>query len=70
MTASTWALVYKNQDKAETGVQTLKFFDYAMKNGQAAANSLDYVPLPDNVVKLIEDSWAKDIKGNGKPLWP
>jgi phosphate transport system substrate-binding protein len=41
-----------------------------MKSGQDAAQSLDYVALPDNVVKLIEDSWAKDIKGADKPLWP
>ncbi len=70
MTASTWALVYKNQDNAENGKQTLKFFDYALKSGQEAAGSLDYVPLPDNVVKLIQDSWAKEIKGGGKALWP
>ena len=70
MTASTWALVYKNQDKVESGKETLKFFDYTMKSGQDAAQSLDYVALPDNVVKLIEDSWAKDIKGADKPLWP
>jgi len=70
MTASTWALVYKNQEKADAGKETLKFFDYALKSGSEAAQSLDYVPLPENVVKLIQDSWVKDIKGNGKPLWP
>ena len=70
MTASTWALVYKNQDKADIGKSVLTFFDYAYKNGQPAAESLDYVPMPDNVVKLIEESWAKDVKGDGKALWP
>ena len=69
MTASTWALVYKNQDKAETGKEVLKFFDVALKTGQEAAASLDYVPMPDNVVKLIEESWSKEIKADGKPLW-
>ena len=70
MTASTWALVYKNQDKADIGKSVLAFFDYAYKNGQPAAESLDYVSMPENVVKLIEDSWTKDVKGDGKPLWP
>jgi phosphate transport system substrate-binding protein len=70
MTASTWALVYKNQDKPEAGKQVLKFFDYALKSGQDAAQSLDYVPLPDNVTKLIEESWSNGIKDAGKPLWP
>jgi len=70
MTASTWALVYKSQDKAETGKAVLDFFDYAYKNGQPASESLDYVSMPESVVKLIEASWTKDIKGDGKPLWP
>jgi phosphate transport system substrate-binding protein len=69
MTASTWALVYKNQEKPETGKDMLKFFDTAFKTGQEAAASLDYVPMPENVVKLIEDSWSKEIKADGKALW-
>ena len=48
----------------------LDFFDYAYKNGQPASESLDYVSMPESVVKLIEASWTKDIKGDGKPLWP
>jgi phosphate transport system substrate-binding protein len=26
------------------------------------AEELDYIPMPDNVVKLIEQTWASDIK--------
>jgi len=26
------------------------------------AEDLDYIPMPDNVVKLVEAMWAKDIK--------
>jgi hypothetical protein len=33
-----------------------------LKNGQADAQSLDYVPLPDNVVTQIEDSWKTTLK--------
>jgi phosphate transport system substrate-binding protein len=69
MTASTWALVYKNQEKPDSGKEVLKFFDAAFKTGQEAAGALDYVPMPENVVKLIEDSWTKEIKADGKPLW-
>ena len=70
MTASTCVLVYKGQDKADIGKAVLAFFDWAYKNGQPAAEQLDYVSMPANVVKLIEDSWTKDIKADGKPLWP
>jgi phosphate transport system substrate-binding protein len=68
MTASTWALVYKNQDKPDVGKEVLGFFDQAFKTGQDAAGALDYVSMPDSVVKLIEDSWKRDIKADGKPL--
>jgi len=33
------------------------------------AESLDYVPLPDKVVKLIEANWKRHIRdGNGKSI--
>ena len=34
------------------------------------AKNLHYVPLPDNVIKLVEAEWAKEVKSGGKPLWP
>jgi phosphate transport system substrate-binding protein len=34
------------------------------------AEDLDYVPLPDNVVKMIVDDWRAQIKDtSGKALW-
>ena len=64
ITATTYILVYKQPvDQAATS-ETLKFFDWAYKNGDDAATSLDYVPLPDNAVKTIEASW-KQIQGSG-----
>ena len=34
------------------------------------AEQLDYVPLPDAVVTLMENTWKKSIASNGKPVWP
>jgi phosphate transport system substrate-binding protein len=34
------------------------------------AKDLHYVPLPENVVKLVEATWAQEVKSGGKPLWP
>jgi phosphate transport system substrate-binding protein len=70
MTAATWILVYKKpSDPAATG-QALKFFAWAYKNGDKMAESLDYVPMPDNVVKDIEQYWTNEIKdANGKPVY-
>jgi phosphate transport system substrate-binding protein len=34
------------------------------------AEALDYVPLPENVVKLVEASWSANIKNpDNKPIW-
>jgi hypothetical protein len=30
---------------------------------------LDYVPIPDNVVKMVEQTWVGNIKSGGKPVW-
>jgi phosphate transport system substrate-binding protein len=70
ITGASFILIYKAQDKPATGAEVLKFFDWALKNGQQMAMELDYVPLPDAVVKQIGDSWKAQIKdGSGKALW-
>jgi phosphate transport system substrate-binding protein len=40
----------------------LDFFRYAMEKGQAQAKTLDYVPLPDALVKQVEVYIAQKIK--------
>jgi phosphate transport system substrate-binding protein len=57
---------------ADQNEGVLKFFDWTLKNDQAQklATSLDYVPLPSNVVGLIQTSWTNWFKGSdGKPIW-
>ncbi len=44
----------------------LKFLDWSLHHGQKDAEKLDYVPLPDSVVKQIEASWAKTLPGAWK----
>ena len=70
MTAATWILVYKQpSDIAATG-EALKFFAWAYKNGSKAAEDLDYVPMPANVVKDVEKTWTNEIKdASGKPVF-
>jgi phosphate transport system substrate-binding protein len=67
---ATFVLVYAKQDKAAEGAETLKFFDWSFKNGGAAADSLDYISLPESVVKEIRAQWkAKITDASGKPLY-
>jgi phosphate transport system substrate-binding protein len=64
---ATFVLVHTTQDKPAQGKETLKFFDWAFKNGQPAAADLDYISLPDSVVAEIKTQWkskVKDASGN------
>lgn len=66
ITGATFILMHKVQDKPAKGATTLKFFEWAYQNGDRAANSLDYVPLPASVKAIVEKSWSeiKDASGN------
>jgi phosphate transport system substrate-binding protein len=70
ITGASFILMYKQQDKPETAKQVLQFFDWSYHNGQKMAESLDYVPVPDAVVKLVEETWKTQMKGaDGKPVF-
>jgi phosphate transport system substrate-binding protein len=67
---ATFILLPKQPTDAAAAVEALKFFAWAYKNGDAAASELDYVPMPASVKKLIEKTWANEVKdGNGKSLF-
>jgi phosphate transport system substrate-binding protein len=69
ITGATFILVYKEQSNPENGAQVLKFFDWAYKNGDAAAASLDYVPLPAAVKALVRKQWTANVMAGGKPVY-
>jgi len=55
-------LLQKVQDKPENGKEVLKFFNWAYANGSLMAKGLDYVPMPADVVKLIQAHWKANLK--------
>lgn len=67
---ATFILMHKSQAKPETAKEVLKFFDYSYKNGSLSAKALEYVPMPQSVVDLIQDSWKEKMKSkDGKVIW-
>ena len=71
ISGATFILIYKSQDKPDRAKEVLKFFNWAYAEGDKMAMHLDYVPLPDSVVALIQSSWKSQIKdASGKPVWP
>jgi phosphate transport system substrate-binding protein len=67
---ASFILVPKDQQDADKAKTLLQFFDWCYKNGQSVAQSLDYVPIPENVVTLVETQWGKDVTVSGTPVWP
>ena len=66
---ATFILMHKSQDKPEQAIEVIKFFDWAYKNGDQMALDLDYIPMPDSVIKLIQASWKANIKStSGQPI--
>ncbi|SAL46909.1 ABC phosphate transporter, periplasmic ligand binding protein [Caballeronia arvi] len=59
---ATFVLLHATQEKPQQGTETLKFFDWAFKNGNQAANDLDYISLPDSVVAEIKTQWKAKVK--------
>lgn len=66
---ATYIMMHKEQPDAAKGKEILKFFDWAFKHGGDMAKELHYVPLPEKVIKMVQDTW-KEVKSGGKPLWP
>ncbi|WP_321794452.1 phosphate ABC transporter substrate-binding protein PstS [Caballeronia sp. J97] len=66
---ATFVLLHATQEKPAQGTETLKFFDWAFKNGGQAANDLDYISLPESVVAEIKTQWKAKVKdASGKSV--
>ena len=51
----TWILVYKNQPDKVKGEKIVKFLHWAVTDGQKYSAALLYAPLPEEMVKKIEE---------------
>lgn len=66
---ATFVLLHSTQYKPDRGEAALKFFDWAFTKGEATAEKLDYISLPDAVVTEIRSQWRTQIKdATGKPI--
>jgi len=62
ITATTWAIMYKTPKDAAHTRTAFEFFKWSFENGQKEADALDYVALPESLVKQIEAYWKSDFK--------
>ena len=62
ITATTWIVMDKEPKDEERSKVAFDFFKWSLEHGQKDAAALDYVPVPDTLVKQIEGYWASDFK--------
>jgi phosphate transport system substrate-binding protein len=68
ISGATFILMQKVQDKPAQAATSLKFFQWAYKNGDTTAANLDYVPMPEAVKKHIAESWKGIKDASGKSI--
>ncbi len=61
ITAATFILMHKEPKDKIAAAEALKFFAWAFEKGDKMAEELDYIAMPDSVVKLIKTTWDKNI---------
>ena len=70
MTAATWILIHKKPQDPTAAGEALKFFSWAYDKGEKAADELDYISMPKNVIGSVKSTWAKEVSdASGKPLY-
>lgn len=68
ITGASFILMHKKAEKAEQARQILLFFDWCYRNGEPAARELNYVMMPESVIRLVETAWM-EIEADHQPVW-
>jgi phosphate transport system substrate-binding protein len=63
ITGASFILVYAAPQDLAATTEALKFFNWAYKSGAQMAAELDYVPLPEALIKQVRATWKTEIKG-------
>ena len=70
ISGATFILLHKVAANPVNTKEVIKFFEWAFVNGGVMATELEYVPLPQDVIKLIQASWKANLKdASGKALY-
>jgi phosphate transport system substrate-binding protein len=72
ITVGTYIMLPTNPvaDRVEGSRNTMRFFDWAFRNGSQAASTLEYIPLTTATHDLIRSRWAQAIKDpTGRAIW-
>ncbi|MGH8126982.1 MAG: phosphate ABC transporter substrate-binding protein PstS, partial [Gammaproteobacteria bacterium] len=66
ITGATFVLVHARPKRPARERAVLDFFRWGYTQGRSLATRLDYIPMPENVVALIEATWRRQIVPAGR----
>ena len=69
ITGATFILIHRKQNDPKLAKAMLSYFDWCFRYGGETAEKLHYVPIPANVVELVQDSWKKEITAGSSSVW-
>jgi phosphate transport system substrate-binding protein len=72
ITSPTYILLPTNPpaEKVEASRNSMRFFDWAFRNGAQIASSLEYIPLPASAHDLIRAAWRDRVRApGGAAVW-
>jgi len=70
ITGASFILMHTSQENPDQAKAALEFFAWSYANGSKMAEELDYVPMPESVVKLVKTMWNQKIKAaDGKNIY-
>ena len=61
ITATNFILMHRKPKNVASAQNTRDYFRWVYANGQDQARALDYVPLPESLVRQIEEYWSKTL---------
>jgi phosphate transport system substrate-binding protein len=64
ITGVTYILIYKKQNDLKNIKAMFDYFSWCYEQGAKYATALNYVPIPENVVKMVKKEWKK-VECNG-----
>jgi phosphate transport system substrate-binding protein len=66
---ATFILIHKDQKDAAKAKAMFAFFDWCYDHGDDMATDKDYVPVPDNVVKMVRNTWMTEVTSGGVAVY-
>ena len=70
ITGASFVLVAGHSGSGERTREVLRFFDWALHEGEPMVHHLEYVPVPQTVVEQFPGMWEAIRDSGGKPVWP